>query len=116
MAPLEMKSEQRQNAVVLEVAGEVDAYTAPLLQERLTEVFAEAAKGRLAVVLDMTGVSFLASTGLSVLVEFHLRGVEEGTTLRVVAPAGSVLRALRATTLNEMIELHATVDEALAAG
>lgn len=111
-----MKSEQRENAVVLGVTGEVDLYTAPLLHDRLAEVFTEAAKHRLAVVLDMAGVSFLASTGLSVLVEYHLRGVDEGTPLRVVAPAGSVLRALRATTLNEMIELHATVDEALAAG
>jgi anti-sigma B factor antagonist len=48
-------------------------------------------------------------------VEFHTRGEDRGTPLRVVAPAGNVLRALRATTLNEMIELYATVPEALAA-
>ncbi|GAB2847525.1 STAS domain-containing protein [Lentzea nigeriaca] len=112
MTPLQTEAERRENAVILRVTGEVDSYTAPLLHDHLAEVFTEAA-GR-AVVLDMTGVSFLASSGLSVLVEYHTRGVDEGTPLRVVAPAGSVLRALRATTLNEMIELYGTVSEALA--
>ena len=115
MAPLDMESEQRENAVILRVTGEVDSYTAPLLHDRLAEVFTEAAGRGRTVVLDMTGVSFLASSGLSVLVDYHLRGVDEDTSLRVVAPAGSVLRALRATTLNEMLELHGSVAEALAA-
>jgi anti-sigma B factor antagonist len=110
-----METEQRENAVILRVTGEVDAYSAPLLHDRLAEVFTAAADRGLAIVLDMAGVSFLASSGLSVLVDYHLRGVDQGVALRVVAPAGSVLRALRATTLNEMIELHATVAEALAA-
>lgn len=115
VAPLEMHAERRDNAVVLRVTGEVDSYTAPLLHDRLAEVFTEAKAGGLVVVLDMTHVSFLASSGLSVLVDYHTQGVEHGTSLRVVAPAGSVLRALRATTLNEMLELHASVAEALAA-
>jgi anti-sigma B factor antagonist len=110
-----METERRDDAVVLRVTGEVDSYTAPLLHDRLAEVFAAAGRGGV-VVLDMTDVSFLASSGLSVLVEYHTRGADEGTPLRVVAPAGSVLRALRATTLNEMLELHATVSQALAAG
>ncbi|MFD9697466.1 STAS domain-containing protein [Lentzea sp. NPDC059081] len=103
----------RENAVVLEVTGEVDSYTAPLLQEHLDQAFAQAAEGRLAVVLDMTGVSFLASSGLSLLVEYHLRGEDRGTPLRVVAPGGSPLRALRATTLNELIQLYPGVRQAL---
>jgi anti-sigma B factor antagonist len=115
VTPLKAKTELRENAVVLQVTGEVDSYTAPLLHEHLDEAFTEAADRRLAVVLDMTDISFLASSGLSVLVEYHLRGDEQGTPLRVVAPAGSVLRALRATTLNEMIQLYDTVPEALAA-
>ncbi|GAA3626045.1 anti-sigma B factor antagonist [Lentzea atacamensis] len=113
MAPLEMEAERRDDAVILRVTGEVDSYTAPLLHERLAGVFAEAKGGT--VVLDMSRVSFLASSGLSVLVDYHTRGEEQGTRLKVVAPAGNVLRALRATTLNEMIELYATVPDALAA-
>ncbi|MEU0877132.1 STAS domain-containing protein [Lentzea sp. NPDC005914] len=116
MEPLEVETEQRDNAVILRVAGEVDSYTAPVLQEHLAAAFSEAARHKYAVVLDMTGVSFLASTGLSALVEYHTRGEDQGIALRIVAPAGSVLRALRATMLNDLLELHATLPEALAAG
>ncbi|MDT7788575.1 MAG: anti-sigma factor antagonist [Pseudonocardiales bacterium] len=116
MEPLEVETEQRENAVILTVTGEVDSYTAPLLHDHLAAAFTEAARHGFAVVLDMTGVSFLASSGLSALVEYHTRGEDQGVALRVVAPAGSVLRALRATMLNEMLELHASVPEALAAG
>ncbi|MET9628862.1 STAS domain-containing protein [Lentzea sp. NPDC006480] len=116
MAPLEAKTEQRDNAVILQVTGEVDSYTAPRLDEHLAAAFTEAARHGFAVVLDMTGVSFLSSSGLSVLVDHHTRGEDRGTPLRVVAPAGSVLRALRATMLNDLLELHDTVREALAAG
>ncbi|KOV85572.1 hypothetical protein ADL03_14200 [Nocardia sp. NRRL S-836] len=112
---MKAKTELHEKAVVLKVTGEVDSYTAPLLHEHLDEAFAQAAEHRSAVVLDMTDISFLASSGLSVLVEYHLRGVDQDVPLRVVAPAGSVLRALRATTLNEMIQLYVTVPEALAA-
>ncbi len=114
VTPLEATTELRENAVVLQVTGEVDSYTAPLLHDHLDEAFATAAERGLAVVLDMTGIAFMASSGLSVLVEYHLRGEDHGTPLRVVAPAGNVLRALRATTLNEMIQLYASVPEALA--
>lgn len=115
MEPLEITTEQRDNAVILRVNGEVDSYTAPQLHDELAGAFTEARRQGFAVVLDMTPVFFLASSGLSVLVEFHTLGADAGTPLRVVAPPGSVLRALRATMLNEMIELYATVPEALAA-
>lgn len=113
MTPMEATTEVEENAVVLRVTGEVDSYTAPLLHEHMAAAFKKAASAGLAVVLDMSGVSFLASSGLSVLVEYHLRGAEKGTPLRVVAPAGSVLRALRATTLTELLELYSSVSEAL---
>ncbi|MFD5825949.1 STAS domain-containing protein [Lentzea sp. NPDC060358] len=110
---METKTELRDDAVVLEVTGEVDSYTSPLLHEHLDKAFTQAAERKRVVVLDMTGVDFLASSGLSVLVEYHLRGADHGTPLRVVAPGGSSLRALRATTLNELIQLYDSVEQAL---
>ncbi|TWP53641.1 STAS domain-containing protein [Lentzea tibetensis] len=114
-APLRVDTERREDAVVVRGAGEVDSYTAPLLRDRLAAAFTDAKSGGLPVVLDLSGVAFFASSGLSVLVEYHLLGVDRGTPLRLVAPAGSVLRALRATTLNELLELYFSLPEALAA-
>jgi anti-sigma B factor antagonist len=108
-ALLKVESEQLPNAVVLRAEGEVDAYTADLLRAKLSEAFGAG----LPVVLDLSDVEFFASVGLSVLVEFHLRGEDSGTPLRLVSPRGSVLRALKATTLNQTLELYLDLDAAL---
>lgn len=108
--PLKMESEKLDAAVVLRAEGEVDSYTADLLRDKLSAAFSAG----LPVVLDLSDVSFFGSAGLSVLVEHHLLGDDRGTPLRLVTPAGSVLRALRATTLNETLELYFSLPEALA--
>lgn len=113
-APLKVESEKHGAAVVLRAEGEVDSHTAGLLRDKLSAAFSEVKTTRLPVVLDLSGIVFFASSGLSVLVEYHLLGDERGTPLRLVTPSGSVLRALRATTLNETLELYFTLDEALA--
>lgn len=106
-APLAVDTERRDEAVVLRAAGEVDSYTAAELRASLDEAFAAA--GELPVVLDLSGVTFFASSGLSVLVEYHVRGMP----LRLVSPSGSVLRALRATTLHEELDLYLNLADAL---
>jgi anti-sigma B factor antagonist len=108
-ATLKVDTEQRDTAVVLRAEGEVDSYTAGLLRGELSTAFSSG----LPVVLDLSRVEFFASAGLSVLVEYHLLGEDRGTPLRLVSPAGSVLRALRATTLNETLELYFSLDDAL---
>ena len=50
---------------VLEVGGEVDVYTAPRLRERLVELVEGGARK---VIVDLSRVEFLDSTGLGVLV------------------------------------------------
>ncbi|WP_439656664.1 STAS domain-containing protein [Lentzea sp. HUAS TT2] len=107
--PLTVDSEKLSHAVVLRAEGEVDSYSADLLRAKLSEAF----EAGLPVVLDLSAVEFFASVGLSVLVEFHLRGEERGTPLRLVSPRGSVLRALKATTLNETLEMYLDLDAAL---
>ena len=104
--------EAQGNAVVVRVSGQVDSHTAPDLGEQLAAAFADAAGP---VVVDLTAVDFLASVGLSLLVQYHQVGVRQGTPLRVVAPARNPLRALRATMLDQTLELYPSVPEALAA-
>jgi anti-sigma B factor antagonist len=108
-ALLKVESEKHDAAVVLRAEGEVDSYTVELLRDKLSEAFGAG----LPVVLDLSGVEFFASVGLSALVEYHLRGEERGTPFRLVSPRGSVLRALKATTLTETLELYLDLDSAL---
>jgi anti-sigma B factor antagonist len=50
---------------VVEVSGEIDVYTAPKLREALLSLVDS---GTYRLIVDMSGVEFLDSTGLGVLV------------------------------------------------
>jgi anti-sigma B factor antagonist len=98
-------------SVVLRVVGEIHATTAPAFSERLNAAIAE---GRTGVVLDLTGVEFIDSTGLSVL----LNGLRRVTRVRgsmVIACANpTVLRLFEITKLDSTFDIVADCDEAIA--
>ncbi|MEN3361408.1 MAG: anti-sigma factor antagonist [Mycobacteriales bacterium] len=96
---------------VLEVAGEVDVYTAPGLRDRISDLLDG---GQHRLVVDLGGVEFLDSTGLGVLVAGLNRAREVGGSLSLVCPQERVLKLFRITGLDEVFTVHGTVDEALA--
>jgi len=93
---------------VVQVKGEVDVYTAPELDAELTRL-AEA--GRFNVVVDLSRVDFLDSTGLGVLVKALKRTRENGGSLVVVATADRITKVFRITGLDAAIPLYASVDD-----
>jgi anti-sigma B factor antagonist len=97
--------------VVLRVVGEIHASTAPAFSERLNAAISE---GRTGVVLDLTGVEFIDSTGLSML----LNGLRRVTRVRgamVLACANpTVLRLFEITKLDSTFEIVPSCDEAIA--
>ena len=106
---------------VLTVSGEIDLISGPRLRAALDEALDDrGADGRRApsgVVVDLTGVSFLSSAGLAVLVEAHERASQQGIALKIVIDgAGSVARAFQAAAIHEHLDLHHTVRDALHEG
>lgn len=95
---------------VLTVAGEVDMVSAPALREALVPSLADGTT----FVVDMTGVTFLGSAGLAVLVEAARVAQQQNAALKVVATARAVTRPLEATGLGEVFSVHESVDSALA--
>ena len=88
---------------VVAIAGEIDLVTAAGLDETLqAELEAEPA----VLVLDLTGVDFFTSVGLTA-VALAQRGAEErGIALRVVADSRRVLRPLQITGMDRTLALH----------
>lgn len=97
---------------VVEVAGEVDVYTAPKLREVFIDLVAQ---GTYHIVVDMEQVEFLDSTGLGVLVGGLKRVRAHDGTLRLVCTQDRILKIFRVTGLTKVFPLHKTVDEAVAA-
>jgi anti-sigma B factor antagonist len=106
-----MRSERRGPAVVLAVEGEVDLQTAPELDARLGELEI----GRDAdLVLDLTGVTFLDSTGLGLIVKTHHAVAASGFHLKLVCADPKILKIIRLTRLDEVVSIFDTVDGACA--
>ncbi|HYY08393.1 MAG TPA: STAS domain-containing protein [Actinomycetota bacterium] len=96
--------------VVVDVAGELDLYTAPSFRETVLEAADGVDPPR--VIVDFQRLGFIDSSGLGAIVAClkHLR--ERGGELTLVAPDGSGLRRLLDLTgLDRVLTLSATVDE-----
>jgi anti-sigma B factor antagonist len=96
---------------VVAVSGEVDVYSAPALKERLTELLQS---GVNTVVVDLSGVGFLDSTGLGALVEARSATTEAGGSLPLVCNHERILKLFTITGLDGVFAIHASVDEAVA--
>jgi anti-sigma B factor antagonist len=99
-----------ETTAVIRVAGEIHASTAPEFSDRLNAVISN---GRNAVVLDLTNVEFIDSTGLSVLLN-GLRRVTRARGAMVIACANpTVLRLFEITKLDSTFEILPSCDEAI---
>ena len=98
-------------ATVITVSGELDIHTAP----DLTEVLSPASAAGQPVIVDLTDVTFMDSSGLSVFVTALKRAREAGTTLVLVVSEPRVMRVFSITGIDTLIDIHATLDSALSA-
>lgn len=97
---------------VVEVAGEIDVYTAPRLREALTDLV-EGGYHRL--VVDVEQVDFLDSTGLGVLVGGLKRVRSHDGSLDVVCTRERLLKIFEITGLTKVFGIYATVEDAVGA-
>ncbi|WP_232519827.1 STAS domain-containing protein [Actinosynnema pretiosum] len=95
---------------VVHVAGEVDLVSAPVLRGALDLALEHRPP---VLVLDLREVRLLAVAGLAALTGACLRAGEL-TRLRVVATHHAVLRPLRVTALDRLVEVRPCLGEALA--
>ena len=103
--------EQRGDATVVHLAGELDLHNAQPVRAALLEAVA-AAPARL--VVDLGEVTFLDSTVLGVLIETH-RALATGSAFLLAAPGLETRRALEISGLDRHFVVHPTLDAALEA-
>jgi anti-anti-sigma factor len=104
----------RPEAVVVRAKGEVDSSTAAEFTARLDDALHEAAEqsSRLLIV-DLQALTYFGSAGLNAVLDCHKQGVEAGTSVRLVADNGLVVRPIEVTNLDSVLELYPTLGEAL---
>jgi anti-sigma B factor antagonist len=98
-------------ALVVHLVGELDLYNAGEVRSALEEA-ADRKPERL--VVDLAEVEFVDSTVLGVLIEGRRR-LENNRAFLIAAPGREVRRALEVSGLDRHLNVHESIDEALAA-
>lgn len=105
---LEVRQVEHDDGVVLEVIGDVDMATAPRLQGAFDRLLRH---DQSLLVVDLDGVTFLGSVGLSMLLKAHASAGPG--RLRVVAATRASRRAIEVTALDQVLAMFPTLRAAL---
>jgi anti-sigma B factor antagonist len=98
--PLRIRTERLPDREYVAVSGELDIYTAPSLERAVLEL----EHARPLLVIDLTGLSFIDSTGLSVLLGASERARRQDRRLVVVRPPLPALRVFTLTRVDAGME------------
>ena len=96
---------------MVQVGGEVDAFTAPTLRAELADQLNLPPP---MLVLNLTGVTFLSTSGVWVLLEARGTAALTGTSLRLVYITQTVRRMLDVLQLNNLFRIYPTLADAFA--
>ncbi len=94
---------------VVEVEGELDLFTAPVLRDVLTKLSDD---GRYFLAVELSGLKFLDNSGLGVLIGGAKRVVAGGGGLCLAGASDRVVKLLRVTGLLRVMPAFATLEEA----
>ncbi|MDT9682421.1 STAS domain-containing protein [Streptomyces sp. TRM76323] len=97
-------------SVLLRVEGELDHHTAGQLREAFASVPFGTSRG---VVVDLSGLEYCDSTGLTVLITAYHRATSAGSTLSIVGLRPGLERVFRIAGIDQVISLYPTLDHAL---
>lgn len=107
---VDIKSEHNGAAIIYRLHGSLDLATAPSLRAALIEA---ANEGKHEIIVDLTELEFLDSTGLGALIGAHRRALENGGRVRLIVRDGPIQRLLNITGLMRIFAVYGTLDAAL---
>lgn len=108
---LTVRHQRCETALVLHVAGELDAATTEVLQSALQAAIETESD---AVVLDLAEVTFIDSEGVGTLLSGSKRARDQGIQLLHVVSHPQVREVLAITGVARVLAPYTTVEEALA--
>ena len=98
-----------QGKLVVELDGEIDLERAPQVRRLLLDCVA---RGR-DVLVDLSAVSYIDSSGIASLVEALQTAGKGGTGLALVAVSKEAMRVFELARLDKVFAIHSDIDTAL---
>jgi anti-sigma B factor antagonist len=106
---IDLKTEDGGDTLVFKLRGSLDLATAPTVRAALSDA---TEKGSHHLIVDLSQLEFLDSTGLGVLIGAHRRAAEHVGSLRLVVRDGPILRLLNITGLIAVFATYHSLDDA----
>jgi anti-sigma B factor antagonist len=100
--PLAVERTRVDGCALLDVEGELDIATAPRMIAALNEAFAQPT---LPLVVDLSGVDFMDSTGLALLMNASRRVTRDGHGFAIVCPGGPIARVFEIADMVETLRV-----------
>lgn len=107
---MNIESNEINGATVITLGGEVDLEHSPQARKALLDAVANNKK----VVVDLSGVSYIDSSGIASLVEAFQTARKNGGGFTLASVSESALRVLQLARLDKVFTIAATVEEATA--
>ena len=107
---VDIKSEHDGDAMIYRLRGSLDLATAPSLRAALIEA---ANEGKHDIIVDLSQLEFLDSTGLGAIIGAHRRALENGGRVRLIVNEGPISRLLTITGLMRTLAVYGSLDAAL---
>ena len=112
MTPLAVERSRVDGFELLTVEGELDIATAPRMISALNEAIAEMAAP---LVVDLTDVMFMDSTGLALLMNARRRVVRAGHGFAIICPKGPIARVFEIADMVQSLRVCPDQESARAA-
>ncbi len=107
---LKIDVEEKEEAVILKLDGEVDVYTAPKLKSRLIDLVDQS---KFKIIVNLENIDFMDSSGLGVLVGGLKRVRSHDGAIALVCTQENILKIFRITGLVKVFPIFETESQAL---
>jgi anti-sigma B factor antagonist len=96
--PFEIDAAGDDRAARLAVSGELDLATVPRVEQAVDAALAQDAR---TLIIDLSGLGFIDSSGLRLLIVLHQRATSEGWTLSLIRPPQRAMTVFQVSGLEE---------------
>lgn len=106
---LHVDADREPDATIVRLKGEVDLRTSPQLRGAFLDLLDEKPAR---IILDLTGVSYIDSSGVGTIVELKRRAAKTGSTIVLVGLQPRVQSLFEITKLDKFFRITQNIDEA----
>lgn len=100
------------NISILKISGDITLYNAGELKQKINQLMSE---GVLRIVLDLSGVAFIDSSGIGAMISVKTLLKKKGGDIKLSNAGDTVKSVFTLTRLNQIFDFRESAEEAAAA-